>query len=60
MPWPSTPAHHLPAPGQNPQQHHGRLQTLVCWQRSDAQRADIVYAAWTAGVRMLLTEFAFA
>ena len=44
--------------GKTPQQHHGRLQTLVCWQRSDAQRADIVYAAWTAGVRMSLTEFA--
>jgi hypothetical protein len=33
-----------------------RLETLS-WQRSDAELADIVYAAWTAGVRMPLTEF---
>lgn len=35
-----------------------RLEALVCWQRSGAQLADVVYAAWVAGVRASLLEFA--
>lgn len=33
-----------------------RLETLVCWQRSGADLADVVYAAWVAGVRAPLNE----
>ncbi len=36
-----------------------RLETLLCWQRSGAQQfADVTYAAWVAGVRASLLEFA--
>ncbi|KAA1248297.1 chemotaxis protein [Mycobacterium simiae] len=34
-----------------------RLETLVCWQRSGAVLADVVYAAWVAGVRMAMLEY---
>jgi len=34
-----------------------RLETLVCWQRSGADLADVVYAAWVAAVRAPLNEF---
>lgn len=33
-----------------------RLETLVCWQRPGADLADVVYAAWVAGVRAPLNE----